>query len=106
MSSSLLERLKTTAFHEAIGVMLPPPALRHVLKDSRDGRKVSAALRRGEITEGQLEEFVESVVRDFVKGQKLPHDLALAALAAALESHPSDFAAAFLRNLAGLHLAE
>jgi hypothetical protein len=63
-------------------------------------------VRRGQVSDAMLREFVAEMMADFERGRQLPADVTLAALATALESSNADFAEEYLCDLARLQLAE
>ncbi len=58
------------------------------------------------ITERDIRRFTEELMRDFERGVKFPHELALAALAIAMENRRTDFVEEYLLDLARLNIAE
>jgi hypothetical protein len=106
MTSILLRRLETDDFHDSIGFMLPPPALRRVLQGSPDVSVLDAAIRDGGITDRDIRTFVGRLMEGFRVGVPFRDDLALAALAAAMENWDSAFAEEYLDHLARLNRAE
>jgi hypothetical protein len=106
MLSPLLEQLTKDDFHISIGFIHAPASVRRALLRSNDVRWVAMALRYGLITEEMIREFTSRVMGEFAKGQRLPNDLALAALAVVLERRPTSFAEEYLLDLARLNLAE
>ena len=96
MCRELFERITSDEFAVSAGFISTPEALRHVLARSPEVRDIRNGLRQGGITEGAIRDFVSSVMRDFRVGQHFEHEMALAALAVALERRPTDFAEEFL----------
>lgn len=103
---SVLECLKSDEFAISAEAIATPEALRRHLLRSQEVRDIREALRQGAITETSIRTFVSSLMREFIAGKHFPHEMALAALAVALERRPTDFAEEFLLNLAKLKLAE
>lgn len=64
------------------------------------------SLREGRVTDDDLREFVTDLLRAFRPGERLAEQVALAALAVALETRHSDFTDSFLEQLASSPLAE
>src|SRR5437660_1268307 len=91
-----LEDQLSVIFDDALGFLLPPAALRTALQRSRAVGEITTALRRGEISEEMVRIFVNSLASEYQEGKRLPGDLALAALAVALEHIPTDYAEEFL----------
>jgi hypothetical protein len=65
-----------------------------------------SALQSGEVTEDTLRVFSATLLRDLEYGRRFPHELAIAAMAVALESRPTPFAEEFVMDLARLELPE
>lgn len=63
-------------------------------------------LRQEAITDNTLRNFVSSLLQDLRRGERFPHELAVAAIAVALEGRATDFADEFLHDLSRLELAE
>ena len=106
MYSLLLLRLTTDEFADSIGFILPPASLRRVLQHSADVRRLGAALRYGQVTGKDIREFVGQLLREFRPGELFHHDIALAALAVAMEHLSSSFAEEYLIDLARLQRPE
>src|SRR5271166_2085536 len=104
--SPLLEKLLTDDFSDSVGFILPPAPMRLVLLRHKDVTAVKAALRHGELTETMIRDFASALASEFLKGQPLRGDLALAAIAVVLEHWPKDFAEEYLCHLARLELPE
>ena len=102
----LLKFLLSDEFSDSVGFILPPAPLRLLLEKSRVVRNIERALRHRELTEAEIRDFAASLSREFKPGEALPGDLALAALAVALERLPADYAEEFIRDLARLRMAE
>ena len=102
----LLEKIKPEFLSESVPFVLPPAALRLALQRVFIVRRVSWALRRGQLSELAFREFVASVTAELRPGRQLPGDLSLAALAVAAESCSQAFAEEYLCDLARLRLAE
>ena len=106
MSVELLERLKSDAFAAEAVFLSTPGALRRVLVGTSEVRAVKQALRQGAITEDSLRRFVADLMTDLRRGERFPHEMALAAVAVVLEMRPTDFADEFLHDLSALRLSE
>jgi hypothetical protein len=106
MTVPLLESLKSEEFNDAVGFVLPPPALRQQLRAMKEVQRLRTVLESGDLSEETLRDFVSSLMRELRQGERFPHELALAALAVVLESRPTAFAEEFLHGLARLQLAE
>jgi len=106
MTSSLLDSLTHANFQQSVGFILPPRAFRRVLLKNKTVRLLDEAIRVGQITEQAVRDFASSQAIQYKVGESLPGDIALAALAVALESNPAHFAEEYLCDLARLHLPE
>src|SRR5690349_12486915 len=106
MTSRHLQFLLTDEFGDAVGFIPPPAVLHRVLQRAPGVHAVRLALRHGEITEPLVREFVASLAAGYSPGRALPGDLALAALAVAMEYWPPSYAEEFLCHLASLNLVE
>jgi hypothetical protein len=100
MTSPLLLRLGTDEFNDDIGFVLPPVAMRRKLRRSPAVSDVNTALRYFQITIAEVRDFVSSLLMDFRPGEVFQHDIALAALAVAMEDWPNPFAEEYLLDLA------
>jgi hypothetical protein len=67
---------------------------------------VQDALQTGELSDPLLRGFVSSLLTAFRKGEVFQHDMAVAAIAVALERETTPFAEEYLRDLARLQAAE
>src|SRR5687768_8742705 len=94
--------LTTDEFIASIGAVSSPKALRKHLMQCAEVQAVRKALADGLITEATIERFTDELMDDFVRGTHFPHELALAALAVALETRHTDFAENYLLDLARL----
>jgi len=106
MSAKVLEQLKSEDFAVSVGFLSTAGALRRFLGRTSEVAAVRQSLREGAITENTIRGFVSALIESLRIGERLPHELALSALAVALETRPTDFADEFLRGLARLKLAE
>ena len=106
MNSSPLEALVSEAFQDSIGFEPPPKALRRLLQRHRFVRQANAAVRRGQVGERDVRTFAARLASEHRAGVRLPGDVALAALAVALESCREEFAEEYLCDLSRLSLPE
>ena len=106
MTSPLLDRLASDEFTDAVGFVLPPAPLRRALQLSEDVRQLAAELRLDQVSKVDVREFVGRLLAVFRPGELFRHDVALAALAVAMESWPDSFAEEFLLDLARVHRPE
>lgn len=106
MAHRALESLKTDNFALRFSFISNPSAVHRALQRSEDVENLRLALRNGEITEETLRAFSGNVLRELEHGKRLHHELALAAIAVALEIRPTPFAEEYVLDLARLELAE
>jgi hypothetical protein len=106
MCHKLLNQLTSDLFNLSAGFLSTPTATHRYLARCAEVRELREGLRQGAITEETIREFVSSLMSSFHVGQRFEHEMALAALAVALERRPTDFAEEFLLDLAKLKLAE
>jgi len=102
----LLEHLRSDDFlyHRSFLIILPPSSMRHVLQGSSFVQDINNAVKSGEITESDIREFATSI--NVKRGELCSDDLALAALAVALEDVETDFAHEYINDLAALNICE
>lgn len=101
LDSLCLERLVEAAFPVSSA-----EGLRALLRDRPEVVAVRRALMAGELTTGEVAAFVRATLRRLSPGKKLTEEVAVAAVAVALESLPGKFAVEFLENLAALRVQE
>jgi hypothetical protein len=106
MKSPYLEALRSDEFHDGVGLVSMPSAVRRALLQSRVVRRLAAAIRYGWVDEKAIAAFVGEATGALQMGWRLPDDLALAALAVVLEFRQTPFAEEFLHDLARLKLVE
>lgn len=106
MSLLILDALKNENFELDVGPAREPHILWKRLNKSAQVAALREALSRGEVTDEDLSDFVSGLVREFRHGERFPYDLALAAIAVAVERLGTKFADAYIRILAGLRLVE
>jgi len=101
-----LDLLKPEILSESVPILPPPAILRRALHRLASVRTVHWAVRRGTVSESMVREFVASMMSEFRRGEQLPADITLGALAASLEACRQEFAEEYLCDLARLRLAE
>ncbi len=106
MTHKVLETLKTDEFAVRFSYISNPRAIHRALQRSEEVETLQLALRNGEITEEAIRGFSTALLRDLEYGQRFPNELAIAAIAVALESRPTSFAEEFVMDLARLELPE
>jgi len=106
MSMSVLRELLSDEFELAVGFVGTPSAAHWLLGRMPQVRAIRQSLRQEALTDETIRRFASGLLWDLRRGERLPHELAIAALAVALEMRPTDFAEEFLRDLSRLKLAE
>lgn len=101
-----LHTLLSEEFDDSVGFILLPAAFQSVLRRSQVVRKITNAIRHGEITDQMLRSFVSELTGELVKGEALRGDIALAALAVSVETMQTPFAEEYLTTLAKLRVPE
>lgn len=101
-----LDTLLTAEFEDSLGFVLPPAAFRLVLHRSQVVRQLSKSIRRREITAKSIRRFVSEQVNQLKKGEWLKGDVALAAVAVALETIKDPVADEYLTTLGNLRVPE
>jgi hypothetical protein len=81
-------------------------ALRAFLRDRPEVVSLRRAINTGEITSVDIKIYVEELLRSFRAGRKFTDEIALAAIAIAVETFPGAFAEEYLENLANLRIQE
>ena len=106
MSAKVLEDLTSEDLAVRLAFLSTPSALRACLQKTAEVAELTRELRLGAITEDGIKSFMSGLLEDLRIGERFQQEMAVAALAVALETRPTDFAEQFLRNLSGLRLAE
>jgi len=106
MGVDVLENLKSDELAVAVGFIDTPDVLRKALLRTKEVSAVRDALRQEAITDDAVRRFVHLLLRDLRPGERFAHELAVAALAVALERWATEFADEFLDDLSRLRLAE
>ncbi|MBN1590372.1 MAG: hypothetical protein JW888_12730 [Pirellulales bacterium] len=106
MGSVVLHNLLSEEFGVATSCFGTPLALYHFLHTRPEVHAIQESFRQGALTEGTIRRFVVELLQDLHSGIRFPHELAICALAVALESRATDFAEEFLLDLARLRTAE
>lgn len=101
-----LERIASDKFSDLVGFILPPGPLRQVLQKSEDVRKLRSLILYGEINEFHLRSHIGRLLAEFQVGHTFRHDLALAALAVAVEQWNHPFSEEYLIDLARIERPE
>jgi hypothetical protein len=105
MAHQTLDNLDTDQFELDVGA--PPLAgLRTILAQTNQVRSLRDAMRSGEVTEPEIHAFVQTLLARLTLGVQFEAELALAAIAVALEPRSTAFAEEYIRDLAKLKLSE
>lgn len=98
----ILGELSTEEFDIQVGPIGPAPALRQRLRSMPQVQAVIKALSEGKLTELDVSNHVGGLCKDFRTGERFAHDLALSAMAVAMEDWEADFAEGSLRILTSI----
>jgi hypothetical protein len=102
----ILRNISSYEFVRSVGLVLSGKLVRRVLQRHEEVQTLARALDIGTVTTQNVEDFVRNEVGLIQRGVPLESDLAIAALAVALESSPSVFARRFITDLASLNIME
>jgi hypothetical protein len=106
MRRDMLDPLKSEDFELSLPVVSLPAVLRRALQDREEVDMLGAALASGAVTDEDLRSFTRELMESFEGGKTFAYDIALAAIAVALEPHRAPIADEILRGLADLQVAE
>lgn len=106
MTSAILRRLTSDDFVASLACVATPGGLRRALSRREEVLLVRRAIAQGEVTESSIRRFVSDLLCDFKRDERFPHEVALAAIAVAVEKRVTDFVEEFMLDLARLKLAE
>jgi hypothetical protein len=106
MSYGPLDRLLEEEFDLGLTFYSTPRSLRRQLLGSEAVAAVRMAIGCGVLTENTASSFVNDMLRNLKKGERFPHESALAGLAVAIEDRYTPFADHYLKSLASLKLSE
>jgi len=101
-----LEALLSEGFQAEAGMLTSWQGMRRFLLKSKTVSDLRDSIARGAVTENAIQRFVDHLGDDFEKGKQFPHELALGALAVALEERSTPFVDHFLLDLARLNIIE
>lgn len=102
----MLEILDSIDFDVSVGVWGVPKPLYHVLKTKPEVLQLREAYLKGEITDIQIRQFVNNLLKDFKTGFQFEHNMAVMAIAVALENIDTPFAKEYIKDLAALEISE
>lgn len=106
MAHPVLERLKSDEFVLKYAVISNPTAVYRALQQSEEVDKLREGLEAHHITDAAVRQVTEGLIQECTSGQRFADELALAAVAVALETRQSHFAEEYVSDLASLDLAE
>ena len=82
---SLLQKIKSNDFIFSIGYEMPPKAMRYILVRTEECKELRDAYWSGNLSEAELRRYIQSLMEEFVSGEKFSYDMTLSLLAVALE---------------------
>jgi hypothetical protein len=103
---TLLDELTSDRFNDSVGFVLPPQPMRRTLQRHPTVKALETGVRYGQVTESQVRQFVSKVLAEYRIGDVFKYDVALAALAVALEHWHHPCAEEYLHDLARLQRRE
>ncbi len=103
---SVLQKIKSDDFIFSIGYEMPPKAMRYILVRTKECRRLQDAYWSGNLSEVELRSYIQSLMAEFVSGEKFSYDMTLSLVAVALEPFNTPFADEYLSTLANLELSE
>lgn len=101
-----LSDLTTSSFEMGVPIAANARTLRLLLRRNGIVRQLASRVADGSISDQEIEAFAGELIAEFDPGTRFPHQLALAALAVALESRYTPFAQRYLAQLGALRLEE
>ena len=103
---NLLQKIKSDDFIFSIGYEMPPKAMRYILVRTKECKELRDAYWSGNLSEAELRRYIQSLLGEFVPGEKFSYDMTLSLVAVALEPFNTSFADEYLTTLANLELSE
>lgn len=97
-----LQDLTGSDFRVEAGAISSAKALRRSLLRNERVANLRKALQEGRVSEPTVQRFVARLMSDFRRGIQFPHELALSAIAVALQDRKTRFAEDYLLDLARL----
>lgn len=101
-----LNDLRSEDFLLKIGIATSARELRRFLLRMPEVVELRDRVKGGFISEAAVRAYLDELYLDFVRGQQFPHEIALAALAVAIEPLVSGFVDEYLTDLARLTIVE
>ena len=102
----VLEKIKTEEFITDLGYQLPARPMYKLLSGCPETLKIREGYQNGSISESEIKDFVQGLLKEFKFDEKFYYDLTLATIAIALEKCYTDFANEYLYDLSKLELTE
>ncbi len=103
---SVLQKIKSDDFIFSVGYEMPPKVMRYILVRTEECKQLRNAYQSGNLSEVELRSYIQSLLGEFVSGEKFSHDVTLSLVAVALEPFNTPFADEYLSTLANLELSE
>lgn len=101
-----LSVLTTDAFIESVGFYSTPNGLYRALAKNEHVAQLQNAIESSEIAPNHIRTFVAELSSSFHRGQRFPHEAALAGICVAIEHLSNDFTEEFLFDLARVKVME
>ncbi len=74
---SVLQKIKSDDFIFFIGYEMPPKAMRYILVQTEECRQLRDAYWSGNLSEAELRRYIQSLMEEFVLGEKFSYDMTL-----------------------------
>lgn len=103
---NVLEKIKTEEFITDLGYQLPAGPMHKLLSGCSETLKIREGYQNGSISESEIKDFVQGLIKEFKFDEKFYYDLTLATIAVALEKCYTDFADEYLYDLSKLEVTE
>ncbi len=103
---NVLEKIKTEEFVIDLGYQLPAKPMHKLLSGCPETLKIREGYQNGSISEVEIRDFVQGLLKEFKFDEKFYYDLTLATIAVALEKCYTNFADEYLYDLSKLELTE
>lgn len=104
--NELLAKFTQDTFVDTFSCISTAEALFYALEKDTNIKLAADALRKGTISDSEIERFVNDLLSTFKVGETFAGDLPFAALAVTVKDHFGQFANRFLAELNSLHLSE
>lgn len=104
--NAILNKLKSDEFLVSFGVVCPGKSFIKALEKSSLVQDIKNGIISGQITESDIEQFINKTDEEFVRGQAFAYDISYAALAVALIDQRLKIGDQFIIELASLRITE